>query len=43
MLVKLNKKVSETVKELAKTMGMSEEDVVNRIIEWYIEDLESEN
>lgn len=43
MMVELNEKVSEIVKELAISMGMSEEDVVNCIIEWHIEDLKSEN
>lgn len=43
MVVKLNEKVSEIVKELANSMGMTEDDVVNCVIEWYIEDLQSEN
>lgn len=42
MDIKLNGKVAETVKELAKTMGMTPDEIVNLIILWYVEDSESE-
>jgi hypothetical protein len=42
MLVQLNKKVAEMVKKLANSQGMSEDEVVNKIIEWYFEDCEKE-
>ena len=38
MNVELDKKVAEKVKEMAKTLGMTEDEVANKIIEWYCED-----
>lgn len=42
MDIKLNEKTAEIVKELAISMGMTEDAVVQKVIEWYIEDCESE-
>lgn len=42
MNIELDEKVAQKAKELAKTMGMSEDEVVNKIMEWYFEDCEKE-
>ena len=42
MLIQLNKKVSERVSELAIDMGMTEDEVVQKIVEWYFEDCEKD-
>lgn len=42
MLVQLNEKVSEKVSKLAIDMGMTEDEVVQKIVEWYFEDCEKE-
>ena len=38
MTIELNAKVAEMVKELAISQGMTEDEVVQRIVEWYFED-----
>lgn len=43
MDIQLNEKTSEMVKELADSQGMSEDEVVRKIIEWYFEDCNKEN
>lgn len=40
MDIQLNGKVAETVKELANSMGMTANEVVEKIVEWYIQDCE---
>lgn len=42
MDIQLNEKVAKMVKELAKTQGMTEDEVVQKIVEWYFEDCEKE-
>ena len=43
MDIQLNEKVAEKAKELAKTMGMSEDELVNKIVQWYFEDNEKDD
>lgn len=43
MDIRLNKKTSEMVKELANSQGMTADEVVNKIVEWYFEDCRKEN
>lgn len=43
MNIHLNKKVAEMVKEMAVSQGMTEDEVVQKIIEWYFEDCNKEN
>ena len=43
MFIKLDEKVAEKAKELAKTMGMSEDELVNKIVQWYFEDNEKDD
>ena len=38
MAIELNAKVAEMVKELAISQGMTEDEVVQKIVEWYFED-----
>lgn len=40
MDIQLNGKVAETVEELANSMGMTTNEVVEKIVEWYIQDCE---
>ena len=42
MLVQLNEKVAEKVSKLAIDMGMTEDEVVQKIVEWYFEDCEKD-
>lgn len=42
MVVELDEKVYLKVKEVARDLGMSEDDVVNQIIKWYFEECEEE-
>lgn len=42
MDIQLNEKTSEIVKEIANSMGMTTNEVVEKIIEWYIQDCEKE-
>ena len=42
MTIQLNKKVAEKVKEVARDLGYTEDDVVNFILGWYFEDCEKE-
>lgn len=43
MDIKLNEKVAEMVKELANSQGMTADEAVEKIIEWFFEDCEKEN
>ena len=43
MDIQLNKKTFEMVKEMAVSQGMTEDEVVQKIIEWYFEDCNKEN
>lgn len=38
MDIKLNEKVAEMVKDVAISQGMTTDEVVNKIVEWYFED-----
>lgn len=38
MYVQLNKKTAEIVKELADSQGMTTDEVVELIINWFVED-----
>lgn len=38
MDIQLNEKTAEMVKELANSQGMTTDEVVEKIIEWYFED-----
>ena len=42
MNIHLNKEVAEMVKEMAVSQGMTEDEVVQKIIEWYFEDCNKE-
>lgn len=42
MLVQLNEKVSEMVCKLAIEQGLTEDEVVQKIVEWYFEDCEKD-
>lgn len=42
MDIRLNEKVAEMVKELANSQGMTADEVVQKIIEWYFEDCNKE-
>lgn len=42
MLVQLNEKVSEKVSKLAIEQGLTEDEVVQKIVEWYFEDWEKD-
>lgn len=42
MDIQLNEKTAEMVKELAISQGMKEDEVVNKIVEWYFEDCRKE-
>lgn len=42
MLIQLNEKVSEKVSKVAIDMGMTEDEVVDKIVEWYFEDCEKD-
>lgn len=42
MDIQLNEKVAEMVKKQAKTQGLTIDEVVNTILEWYFEDCERE-
>lgn len=38
MYIQLSEKVADKVSKLAKEMGMTEDEVVQQILEWYFED-----
>ena len=40
MNIQLNKETAEKVEEVAKSMGMTTDEVVNKILQWYFEDCE---
>ena len=40
MNILLDKKISAKVKQLANEVGLTEEEVVQKILEWYFEDNE---
>lgn len=40
MNVQLDKELSTKVKQLANEMGLSEDEVIAKIVEWYFEDNE---
>jgi hypothetical protein len=42
MYVQLNKKTAEIVKELADSQGMTTDEVVEIIINWFVEDCNKE-
>lgn len=42
MEVRLNEKVAEMVKELAVSQGMTADEAVEKIIEWFFEDCRKE-
>lgn len=42
MYVQLDEKVADKAKELADSMGMSIDEAVSNILEWYFKDCESE-
>lgn len=42
MYIQLSEKVSEKVSKLAIDMGMTEDEVVGKIVEWYFEDCEKD-
>lgn len=42
MNIQLNEKTSEMVKELANSQGMSADETVEKIIEWFFEDCRKE-
>ena len=42
MTIQLNKKVAEKVKEVARDLGYTKDEVVNFILGWYFEDCEKE-
>jgi hypothetical protein len=42
MNIQLNEKVSEKVSKVAIDMGMTEDEVVGKIVEWYFEDCEKD-
>lgn len=42
MVIQLNEKTSEMVKELANLQGMREDEVVQKIVEWYFIDCNKE-
>lgn len=43
MCVQLNKKTAEMVEKVATDLGLTTDEMVNLIIEWYFEDCEKEN
>lgn len=43
MCVQLNKKTAEMVEKVAIDLGLTTDEMVNLIIEWYFEDCEKEN
>ena len=40
MYIQLDEKTAEMVRELALSQGMTEYEVVQKVIEWYFEDCE---
>ena len=42
MYIQLNKKTAEIVKELADSQGMTTDEVVELIINWFVEDCNKE-
>lgn len=40
MDIQLNEKVAVMVAELANSMGLTTDEMVNKIVEWYFEDCE---
>lgn len=43
MNVRLDEKTAEIVRELAVSQGMTEDEVVRKIVEWYVTDCNKEN
>lgn len=43
MDIRLDEKMAEIVKELAVSQGMTEDEVVQMIIKWYVNDCSKEN
>ena len=43
MNIRLNEETSEIVEELAVSQGMTEEEIVQMIIKWYVNDCTKEN
>ena len=43
MFIKLDEKVAEKAEELANSMGMSIDETVNKIVQWYFEDNEKDD
>lgn len=42
MYIQLNEKVAEMVTKLATEQGLSEDEIVQKIVEWFFEDCEKE-
>lgn len=42
MTIQLNKKVAQLVKQTARDLGYTEDEIVNFILGWYFEDCEKE-
>lgn len=42
MDIQLEKKVAEMVLEIANGTGLTEDEVVNRIVEWFVHDMEQQ-
>jgi predicted transcriptional regulator len=42
MTIQLSKKVAKKVKEVARELGYTEDEVVNFILSWYFEDCEKD-
>lgn len=43
MFIELDEKVAEKALELANSQGLSLDECVSKIVEWYIQDCEKEN
>lgn len=42
MDIQLEKKVAEMVLKIANETGLTEDEVVNRIVEWFVHDMEQQ-
>lgn len=42
MDIQLEKKVAEMVLKIANGTGLTEDEVVNRIVEWFVHDMEQQ-
>lgn len=40
MKIQLNKELAQKIKELAQSLGLNEDEIVQKILEWYFEDSE---